>query len=227
VPSRLNLEANRLNDRLEHGDPLWPAQLAIAVSIGLNFTLTKRVTIGPIWLVPAVEGALLAGLIRMAPARASAQHARPRRFALLLTACVTLTSLVSLGLLIHYLVVGGHAVGRELIASGMVLWATNVLLFGVWYWELDQGGPIERSTADDRPLPDFQFPQLENPQLALPGWRPGFHDYLYTSLTNATAFSPTDVMPLSFAAKAVMGLQSVSALATIGLVVARAVNILS
>ena len=100
-----------------------------------------------------------------------------------------------------------------------------MLLFSVWYWEMDRGGPVVRH-LDPKALPDFQFPQMENPGLAPPGWRPGFVDYLYVSLTNATAFSPTDTMPLTQTAKLVMGVQSVAALVTVGLVVARAVNIL-
>jgi hypothetical protein len=108
----------------------------------------------------------------------------------------------------------------------VVLWGTNVLLFAVWYWEMDRGGPVTRFRHPDM-LPDFQFPQMENPELAPKGWRPGFLDYLYTSLTNATAFSPTDTMPLTQTAKAVMGVQGVAALVTVGLVVARAVNILA
>jgi hypothetical protein len=138
---------------------------------------------------------------------------------------VSLASLVSLGLLVHFLINGGHAGGHRLILSGAVLWATNVLLFAVWYWEMDRGGPVARFLGP-HPLHDFQFPQLENPQLAPSDWRPGFLDYLYTSLTNATAFSPTDTMPLTQTAKLVMGLQSTSALLTVGLVIARAVNIL-
>ena len=98
---------------------------------------------------------------------------------------------------------GGHAGGHKLILSGAVLWVTNVLLFAVWYWEMDRGGPVARF-VDPHPLRDFQFSQMENPQLAPADWRPGFVDYLYTSLTNATAFSPTDTMPLTQTAKIVM-----------------------
>ena len=223
---RLDLEADRLRGRLERGDPAWPAQLAVGAAIGLHFLLAERVTVGPVWLLPSVEGILLIALIVIAPARAS-QHSRgQRRFALAVTALVSLTTVVSLALLVHYLVAGGRAGGQPLILSGVVLWATNVLLFAVWYWEMDRGGPVGRHTETGVP-PDFQFPQMENPQLAPPRWRPGFGDYLYTSLTNATAFSPTDTMPLTQSAKLVMGVQSVAALSTIGLVVARAVNILS
>jgi uncharacterized membrane protein len=226
VPSRLRLEADRLSRRLEMGDPLWPAQLSIAIAIALSLTLTHRVTVGPKLLVPAVEGVLLAALVVMTPARIARTDAARRRFALIVTGLVSLTNVVSLSLLVRYLVDGGKAGGHDLVVSGVVLWATNVLLFAVWYWEMDRGGPANRF-VDPNVLPDFQFPQMENPQLAPEGWRPGFGDYFYTSLTNATAFSPTDTMPLTLGAKIVMGIQSVAALVTIGLVVARAVNILN
>jgi uncharacterized membrane protein len=223
--TRLELEAARVRDRVERGDPYWPAQVTVAVAIGLNFVLSDKVTVGPTWLLPLIEGLLLAALVVIAPARATA-HSRGRRaFALGVIAFVTLANVVSLALLIHFLVNGGAAGGHRLLLSGAALWATNVLLFAVWYWEMDRGGPVVRFARPDA-LPDFQFPQMENPQFAPAGWRPGFGDYLYTSLTNATAFSPTDTMPLTLTAKLVMGVQSLAALVTVALVVARAVNIL-
>jgi len=221
----VNLEAERLRARIEQGDPLWPAQLTVAAAIALNLTLADRVTFGPTWLLPSVEGALLAALVIIAPSRAASHTRRIRRFALGVIGLVSLANIVSLGLLVHYLVNGGKVGGHALMLSGVVLWGTNVLLFSVWYWEMDRGGPVVRF-LDPKALPDFQFPQMENPGLAPPGWRPGFVDYLYVSLTNATAFSPTDTMPLTQTAKLVMGVQSVAALVTVGLVVARAVNIL-
>jgi uncharacterized membrane protein len=223
---RLLKELDWVADRLERGDPFWPAQLAVAVAIALNFGLAARLTVGPNWLLPGVELVLLVVLVVVAPARAT-EHSRGRRsFALGLIALVSATSIVSLGLLVHHLINGGQAGGRELIMSGLLLWATSVLLYAVWFWEMDRGGPVNRFLQVQLP-PDFRFPQMENPELAPPGWRPSFADYLYTSLTNATAFSPTDTMPLTQTAKLVMSTQSVTALITIGLVVARAVNILA
>ncbi|NYG08461.1 hypothetical protein BJ986_002948 [Phycicoccus badiiscoriae] len=118
---------------------------------------------------------------------------------------------------------GQDAVG--LLATGAAIYATNVIAFGIWYWELDRGGPFNRANGI-RPHPDFLFPQMTEPHLAAPDWEPLFVDYLYVSLTNVFAFSPTDTMPLSRWAKSLMASQSVIALSTTALVVARAVNIL-
>ncbi len=219
------IDVRQVAQRLENGDPLWPPQLAVALAIALNFGLAKQVTVGPRWVLPGVEAVLLAWLVYIAPSRATEHSKRNRRFSLVVIGLVSLTNVVTLGLLVHFLVNGGKVDGHQLILSGTLAWITNVLLFAVWYWELDRGGPAARFLEPDR-LPDFQFPQMENPHLAPEGWRPGFVDYLYTSMTNATAFSPTDTMPLTPVAKTLMGIQSLAALVTVGLVVARAVNIL-
>jgi hypothetical protein len=116
--------------------------------------------------------------------------------------------------------------GRALILAGAGLWLTNVLLFGLWYWELDRGGPLGAGTGSDSP-PDFLFPQMTDERFSPPDWRPELLDYLYLSLTNAAAFSPTDTMPLTRKAKALMALQAMVALVTVALVVSRAVNVLS
>jgi hypothetical protein len=228
LPGHLRREFHRLNTRVKEGDPLWPAQLAVAIAIALHLTLSDKLVIGPKWLIPAVEGLLLLTLVVIAPKRASRPRWRHQRVLLwTILGLVTLTYLVSLGLLVHYLVTGGKVGGHALIGSGLVLWVTNVLLFSVVYWDLDRGGPLDRFEKN-RPWPDFQFPQMENPELTPmgTGWQPTFLDYLYTSLTNATAFSPTDTMPVTQVAKLLMGVQGTAAIVTVGLVVARAVNIL-
>jgi len=219
------IDVRHVAQRLENGDPLWPPQVAVALAIALNFGLAKEVTVGPRWVLPGVEAVLLAWLVYMAPSRATKHSKRNRRYSLVVIGLVSLTNVVTLGLLVHFLVNGGKVDGHQLILSGTLAWVTNVLLFAVWYWELDRGGPAARFLEPDR-MPDFQFPQMENPQLTIKGWRPGFFDYLYMSLTNSTAFSPTDAMPMTATAKATMAVQSIAAFMTTGLVVARAVNIL-
>ena len=116
--------------------------------------------------------------------------------------------------------------GPQLLASGGAVWFTNAIAFGLAFWELDCGGPVARALATTARKPDFQFPQDENPQLARDGWAPRLWDYFYISLTNATAFSPTDSMPLTRPAKALMAAESMLSVVTVLLVAARAVNIL-
>ncbi len=228
MPAHLRREIDRLDKRVNDGDPLWPAQLAVAVAIALHLTLSDKIVIGPRWLIPAVEGLLLLTLVVSTPWRAKdVKPERHRRLLWAILALVTVTYLVSLGLLTHFLITGGKAGGHALIGSGVVLWVTNILLFAVIYWELDGGGPFDRS-AKKKFWGDFEFPQQDNPNITPKhnDWRPTFLDYLYTALTNATAFSPTDTMPITQTSKVLMGIQGTAAIITIGLVVARAVNIL-
>jgi hypothetical protein len=220
-----------LRSRLDAVDPFLGPQLAVGSALLLDLLLPGRLTIGPAWLLPGVEGVLLIGLAAAAPHPRAKRSAGRRRVALGLTGIVSLVNGVSLVLLCHYLLHGRDHNGRSLILSGALLWVTNVLLFGVWYWQLDRGGPLARAAEGTRPAeaedhPDFLFPQMTAQQWAPPGWEPGMVDYLYVSFTNATAFSPTDTMPLTPGAKLLMAGQSLVALVTVGLVVARAVNIL-
>ncbi len=215
----------RLEEHVRAEEPFWPAQIAAAGALVLYLTLPNKVVIGPQWLVPCVEGVLLAGLALSTPTRHRDQSPTRRALVVGLLALVSATTLVSLILLTHFLLKGGKAGGHPLILAGIVLWVTNVLIFAIWYWELDRGGSSIRCHHTLQGRPDFLFPQMSEPELA-PGWKPGFIDYLYTSLTNATAFSPTDTMPLTATAKVLMSVQSLIALVTIGLVVSRAVNIL-
>jgi uncharacterized membrane protein len=212
-------------DRLEKHDPFWGPQLVVASAVLLDLALSKKVTIGPTWLLPSLESLALIGLISASPHPRMRHSVLRRRIAIALIGLVSLANSISLVLLCGYLLRGGATNGRALIGSGMVLWATNVLLFGLWYWELDRGGPLCR--AERRDLhPDFLFVQMTEPEHAPPDWEPSLIDYLYTSFTNATAFSPTDTMPLTPNAKLLMSGQALTSLVTLGLVVARAVNIL-
>jgi uncharacterized membrane protein len=209
-------------------EPFWPAQATILAAIGLQLLLPKRLTIGPSWLIPALEAALLLGMFTATPRQLEVEHTVRRRAALSLTAFVSSANVFSLIELTHFLLhhdVSSSNGGRELIISGMLIWLTNFLIFGLWYWEIDRGGPGKRAAGNDRP-PDLLFPQMADDTIEPRDWRPKFIDYLYVSLTNATAFSPTDTMPLTPTAKCIMGVQSIVSLVTLGLVVSRAVNIL-
>lgn len=204
---------------------MWPALATVLFAIALQLLLPKRLTAGPPWLLPALEAALLVGLAMASPRRVEHEHRARRLTAVTLTAVVSVANIVSLALLSHELLHHGARNGRELIISGALIWITNVLIFGLWYWETDRGGPGRRAAGEDGP-PDLLFPQMSDDRIEPVGWRPQFIDYLYVSLTNALALSPTDTMPLTPTAKSIMGLQSLVSLVTIGLVVARAVNIL-
>jgi hypothetical protein len=208
-------------------EPMWPALACVAAAIALQLALPKRVTPGPRWLLPALEAILLVGLVFSGPMQLSREHPRRRRLALTLTAFVSADNIISLALLAHELLRNTvkNGSGRNLIVAGSLIWLTNVLIFGLWYWEVDRGGPGTRAAGHDD-YPDLMFPNMTDPRYAPPGWRPVFADYLYVSLTNAAAFSPTDTMPLTLQAKGMMGIQSLVSLVTVGLVVSRAVNIL-
>jgi uncharacterized membrane protein len=178
--------------------------------------------------VPALEGVLLSVLLFVSPRRVSRESVRLRSLAIGLIAFVNLANLVSLVELIHALLFHGSKGpgGRDLIYASVPVWITNVLVFALWYWELDRGGPAARLQTRRR-QPDFLFPQMSSPACTFPNWSPSFLDYLYTSFTNATAFSPTDTMPLTPWAKVLMMLQSLASLLTVALVISRAVNVLT
>ena len=204
----------------------WPAQLTVLVAILVELLYPTRLTVGPFWLIPSLEAALLLGLFLATPHQLEYEHPRRRRVALGLIAFVSAANVYSLYALTHLLLHHNVSNGRELVGSGLLIWLTNFLIFSLWYWELDRGGPGKRAAGHDG-APDFLFPQMSDDAIEPRDWRPRFLDYLYVSLTNATAFSPTDTMPLSQMAKSVMGIQSLVSLITIGLIISRAVNILA
>ncbi len=206
-------------------EPLWPALATVVVAIALQLLLPKRLTAGPRWLLPALEAALLVGLAMASPREVEHDHRGRRLASVGLTALVSAANITSLALLTHQLLHHGSPNPRELIASGALIWVTNVLIFALWFWLTDRGGVGRRAAGQDGP-PDFLFPQMSDDRFGPANWRPQFIDYLYVSLTNALALSPTDTMPLTPTAKSIMGVQSLVSLVTIGLVIARAVNIL-
>jgi uncharacterized membrane protein len=208
-------------------EPRWRALLAVAVAIALQLVLPERVIrgLGSRWLVPALEVVLLLVLLIANPGRISKEERRLRAIGVSLILLTTVANVVNLLELINALLYGSRAAGRPLIYASLPIWLTNVLVFGLWYWELDRGGPAERQLPGHR-RPDFLFPQMSTPGSS-PGWAPSLLDYIYTSFTNATAFSPTDTLPLTAWAKLLMSVQSLASLVTVAVVISRAVNILS
>ena len=213
--------------RPTEGEARWQATVAVVVAIALQFPLPGKLTlVHPVWLLPALEGLLLVALVTANPRRLNRESRAIRMLSLILVAVLSLANAFSVARLAVGLVHGteGENAGPLLITGGAI-WLTNVIIFGLWYWEFDRGGPVARADAT-RTYPDFQFVQMTSPQLAPPSWEPMFGDYLYLSFTNAAAFSPTDVMPLTRWAKTAMTVQSAVSIVTVALVVARAVNIL-
>ncbi|NYI41930.1 hypothetical protein [Demequina lutea] len=225
---------NQLEDRVL---PAWlrptahesriPVASAILVAAALQLVLAQQFTvIHPRWLLPALEIALLATLLVLSPVRTVRYTAQGRYVSLLLVAIISLDNGLSAVMLDKGLING--TVGNQaapLLASAGAIYLTNIIAFAIWYWELDRGGPLARAAAT-RTYPDFLFPQMTQHHLAPKHWEPRFWDYAYLSFTNATAFSPTDTMPLPRWSKGLMTLQSAIALSTTALVIARAVNIL-
>ena len=172
--------------------------------------------------LPALQAILLLALVLANPHRIDRQSRVLRMLGLTLAALISVANAWSVVNLATGLVRGterGNA--GALLVTGGAIWLTNVIVFGLWYWEFDRGGPVARALGT-RPYPDFQFVQMASPELAPPDWEPAFADYLYLAFTNAAAFSPTDVLPLSRWAKLAMTLQSVVSIVTVALIVARA-----
>jgi hypothetical protein len=221
-------EAQRLPAWLRRtpGEARLPVVAAVVVAVVLQSVLPDRLAVRPRWLLPSLEVALLIGLTLYNPMRLTRSHPLARVASLTLTALLTIANAASAALLIHAIL--SRSATQDpitLLGSGAVIYVTNIVAFGLWYWEFDRGGPFTRS-AGINPHPDFLFPQMSDPHIARPDWEPTFVDYLYVSFTNATAFSPTDTLPLSRWAKALMASQSLIALSALALVIARAVNIL-
>jgi hypothetical protein len=213
-------------------EPRWPIALTlgffIAVSITLRIAAPNRSSLGPDWLVPSIEIGLLIVLLAADPARVSGRRRWLRRLAITLVSLLTVAALASTAVLITDLIRGGQVTesASNLLASGALIWLGNVLVFSLLYWLLDSGGPLARSPGERR-YPDFAFSQQMSTELAPPDWRAQYVDYLILALTTSTAFSPTDVMPLARWAKLMMAAQSLISLTVVGLVIARAVNVLS
>ena len=228
----IDRDAGRRRDDVVSIEPRWPVALAlgafIVITIVLRVLEPHRESIGPHWLVPSIEIALLLALVAANPAQLSRRRRWLRPVAILLVAALMVVTLLATTILITELVRGGKVTesATSLLASGALIWLGNCLIFGLFYWLLDSGGPYARAVGE-REFFDFAFTQQMSPELAPPGWRPLYVDYLILGLTTSTAFSPTDVMPMARWAKLTMALQSLIALTVVGLVIARAVNVFS
>jgi uncharacterized membrane protein len=225
----------------ELGESRLLPTLAIIASALLYATLPSRFIAGSSssafsiarWIVPVFSALLLVVLIASVPQgrlvaslglRAPQVHVGHRVVVLALVSLLSAANAAAIILLVHLLVSGAHAHARLLLRAGIHMWCLNVLVFALWFWELDNGGPLARRTAAPAGR-DFLFPQQAMPE-HWPEWQPRFLDYLYVSFTNATAFSPTDAMPLSRWAKSLMLVESAASLVLAVMVAARAINIL-
>ncbi|MEU8712146.1 hypothetical protein ACWC6I_17625 [Streptomyces sp. NPDC001414] len=233
----------REDARLRHprhqrrGEARLPGVAATLTAIALYLFLPQQLLVAPRFVLPALEFLLLVPLIAVNPRRLTRQTRALRVMSLTLVAVIAASNLLALGTLIHELVTAEVKDGSALLVASLQIWLTNILVFGLAYWELDRGGPVSRTQVprERLPLADFRFSQDENHDAVQEvsdgssrssDWVPTLMDYLYVSVTNSTAFSPTDTMPLSSRAKVLMSVQSVAALLTSLLVIARAVSIL-
>jgi hypothetical protein len=220
--------------REEEFESRWEAAPAVAIVIGGQVVLAlvsknQDWTLWHfawwVWLIPAVpESIIWVALAWELPRNQLLELGLGRKVALMLFGLVSLANAFLVCAVVASLVSGNERSGGQLLLKGATVWGSNVIAFGLWFWSFDRGGPLRR-VQPKPPPPDFQFPQMENPELAAPGWQPRLFDYLYVSFTNSIAFSPTDAMPLSRWAKALMLTESAISVAIVLLVAARAVNI--
>jgi hypothetical protein len=212
--------------------------VAVIVAIALYSLLPNRLFVGPRFLVPVLSAILVVPVVLIEPGRITTRRPWVRALSVAVTGLVAVTNTIALGLLLNALTVQKPAQGRYLLLGALQVWLTNIIAFALAFWELDRGGPLARATLPREHLPpaDFRFPQDEDEDAvhevarhssAVSDWRPEFPDYLYVSITNSTAYSPTDTMPLSHRAKLLMGVQCIEALIVSVLVIARAVGLLS
>jgi hypothetical protein len=217
------------------GESRWPAAVATLAAVGLYGALPNGVLVAPRYIIPAIELVMLAIVVIENPTRMTKQTRRSRLAALGLTYLIMFSNFVALVVLLHLLVSEGTDSGAELLLAALQVWLTNVIVFSLAFWELDRGGPVVRHHDARVALPtaDFRFPQDEDRDTIIEvakgssvnsGWLPHFIDYLYVSLTNSSAFSPTDTMPLSSRAKILMGTESSMALITSVVVIAKGVG---
>ncbi|MFI5261493.1 MAG: hypothetical protein ACHQZR_02915 [Candidatus Limnocylindrales bacterium] len=207
------------------GESRWPMALAVFALMGFALVSPGAFSLLPGWLLAVVEGVLLAALIVGDPGRIDRTGPWQRRTSILLVVVILTSTLAPTALFMYNLVTGSAVTSQadQVLLAGAKIWLSNNVAFAFLYWEFDGGGPAVRAHALPR-YPDLAFPQQLNPELAPPGWRPQFLDYLYVGFTTANAFSPTDTMPMAHWAKVAMASQALISFVIVGLVLARAVN---
>jgi hypothetical protein len=205
----------------------WPLAATLVLAMALPFLLPARFSLGPQWVVPSLEALLAGAIIWVNPGRSDRRSTPVRVLSIVLVVLLVTEAAGVTGRLIGDLIEGGPDTnsGSDLLSVGLEVWLYAIVAFSFLYWCFDGGGSQDRTLAP-REFPDLAFPEQLNPHVSPPGWRPEFSDYLYLGFTNAAAFSPTDVMPLARWAKLAMAIQAFGSLAILGLVIARAVNIL-
>ncbi|SOD75087.1 hypothetical protein SAMN05892883_4292 [Jatrophihabitans sp. GAS493] len=210
--------------RVTNGERRWAVGAAMLVAIALHSVMPSQFVPHPAYVVPAIELALLIFLGFALPSSPTQKSPKLRVVAQLQFALIAVWNIASLTLLVRAVTTGAKITADDLLLGGMAIWLTNVIVFSLWYWSFDRGGPVARALGE-MDIPDLLFPQMTDEHLAR-DWEPYYLDYFFVSFTNSTAFSPTDTMPLSRWIKVLFIVQSLTALITIGLVAARAVNIL-
>ena len=203
-------------------NPRWAVIIGILAIGFLYLALPENLTFGPSWLLLAIEAVLLIPLIFIGMTRRPIPHITLRLFAFSVLAVVTAGLAASITLLVYELLYE-KVKPSFLLRSAAVLWVTNILVFALWYWEVDGGGPHKRHKSGHQAA-DFMFPQQANGNKT--GWVPEFVDYLFVAFTDATALSPADTFPLTRPAKLLMMTEAMLSLIIIVLLAARAVNIL-
>jgi uncharacterized membrane protein len=211
-----------------HYEHRWPVAIAILVVIGLLALLPGRIKLFPGWFPYAIGIVEIIPIIAVELTKGNPHWIRFERIVtLLFVVLIVVGTLVNLASLIQKMIQQSTEIGGlQLFASSIAVWTTNILAFSMLYWQIDSDGPEARMNASGK-RPDFLFSQQSAPaEIVSPDWRPNFVDYLYLGFTTATAFSPTDVLPMTSRGKLLMMLNSSISLLTLVVVAARAINIL-
>jgi len=228
-------QADSLEPAAEHR---WPAVIGLLIALGLYAALPSAFLPGLRYTVVAIGLVMLIPLLVLNPRRLRKETRWSKKLAVAQALLLAVANTVALVQLIILLTTSGNLDGRIILLASLQIWVTNIIAFGLLFWELDRGGPVTRWHAQrkDMPAADFRFPQDEDDDAIdevaarssrQTGWVASFIDYAYFSLSNSMAFSPTDAMPLSARAKAMMGLEAAGGFILLALVIARAVSLLS